>query len=229
MHKSLAQASVRVPFPAFLGERIYMHEFHKGVPLPGHMARWQDTVNAMLTDVDTDNKIFLMVDQGIVQAGSSHRRPGKHIDGYWHPGVHASHGGEPYRGHGYEPPKSRGSHSGHPRGHNSEPPTPAHRPSRPGRHMSSWGDATYREPEALILASDVVGCRAYLGEWSTTVGNGGDVDHLDVSSMQPLVMEAGRAYIGNVGLVHESIPQLRNVTRTLVRLNVQNWEPSSFR
>lgn len=60
-----------------------MQEFFKKEGLPLSMARWQPTVDAMLKDIDSDGPIYLMVDQKIVQAGVTHRRPNLHIDGYW--------------------------------------------------------------------------------------------------------------------------------------------------
>lgn len=73
----------KVEFPAFLAERVYMQEFRLETGLPAHLKRWQPTVDQMLIGVDTDEPMYLMVDQGIVKANTSHRRPGAHIDGYW--------------------------------------------------------------------------------------------------------------------------------------------------
>ena len=72
-----------VQFPAFLAERVYMREFRLETGLPEDLRRWQGTVDQMLAGVDTDSPIYLMIDQGVVKANTSHRRPGAHIDGYW--------------------------------------------------------------------------------------------------------------------------------------------------
>lgn len=74
-----------VSFPPFLGERVYMVPFTKGRPLPRALARWQDTVNAMLRQIDipASRRLYLMIDQARVVAGTPHRRPGPHIDGNW--------------------------------------------------------------------------------------------------------------------------------------------------
>lgn len=90
--KSIVQQRGPVPFAAHIGERIYMQEFHKGEPLPANLRRWAPTLDAMLDDVDTDGPLYLMIDQGVVRTGTSHRRPGVHIDGYWVPAISA-HGG----------------------------------------------------------------------------------------------------------------------------------------
>lgn len=75
-----------VTFPEFTGERIYMQPFMKvdgEVLLPSKLSRWIPTVTAMLKDIDTTQRMFLMIDQSPVEPGKSHRRPGPHIDGNW--------------------------------------------------------------------------------------------------------------------------------------------------
>ena len=93
MLNSIVQQRGAVTFPAHTGERVYMREFRKSTGLPAHLSRWQSTIDAMLDGVDTDGPIYLMIDQGVVKATSSHRRPGLHIDGYWNPAISAHGGG----------------------------------------------------------------------------------------------------------------------------------------
>ena len=83
----------KVNFPEFTGERVYMKEFYKEKGLPSELSRWQNTVDSMLEGVETDGPIYLMIDQGVVKGGTSHRRSGLHVDGYWIPGVMAHGGG----------------------------------------------------------------------------------------------------------------------------------------
>lgn len=90
--QSIVQQRGQVPFASYSGERVYMREFTKRQGLPIDLTRWQSTVDAMLDGVDADGPIYLMIDQGMVRAGSSQRRPGVHIDGYWIPSIQA-HGG----------------------------------------------------------------------------------------------------------------------------------------
>lgn len=73
----------RMTFPTNKGERIYMLPFFQRTGLPPHLSRWQRTVDQMLAGVSTDDPIYLMIDQGIVEAGSTQRRPGLHIEGNW--------------------------------------------------------------------------------------------------------------------------------------------------
>lgn len=69
--QSLMQVGGNVSFPAFTGERVHIQKFHMQEGLPPHLARWQDTVDSMLQGADTDNPIFIMIDQGHVRAATS--------------------------------------------------------------------------------------------------------------------------------------------------------------
>lgn len=222
MNISIAQERGIVPFPAYTGERIYMREFRKSDGLPRAMSRWQPTVDAMLDGIDVDGPIYLMVDQGEVRAGTAHRRPGMHIDGYWHPAVQAH--GMPSRPPGHTGYPDRGG-----RGwatHTGNPPEGRHRGDGPGRHMSGgWGGATYETREGLLLASDVMACRAMVGEYIGQPGEGGDCSHIDTRHMSEVMFRAGRVYAGNVTMLHESLPVPQACRRTVVRLNVPRWEP----
>ena len=74
-----------IPFPEFRGEKIYMVPFYQSDPLPDKLRRWQKTIDAMLKTIDAPEgeKLFFMVDESIVKAGTPQRRPGIHIDGNW--------------------------------------------------------------------------------------------------------------------------------------------------
>lgn len=198
----------RVSFPEFTGERVYMHEFTKKGGLPKHLQRWQDTVDAMLEGVTAEGPIFLMVDQAPVQACATHRRPGMHIDGIWEPGISAH---QPAPSHRTSPPPT---HRTLPR-HVTPTRLPQHFTSPPMHLMRD-------EDELLILASDVLGCAAYEGEWHDTPGVGGDCSHFDRHGLHRVDMEPGIAWAGDaMSMLHESIPVDRNCLRTVVRLNVK--------
>ncbi len=189
---SSVQQRGQVPFPAFTGERVYMREFTKAAGLPPDLRRWQDTVDAMLDGVDTSGPIFLMVDQAPVKVATTQRRPGLHVDGYWHPALQA-HGG--------------GSHGGH-------------RVSAAGHGHIHAGSAD----EALILASNALGCAAYVGCFDGQPGDGGDCAHIDASGLLRVDMEPGRAWAGHtLHMLHEALPVRRDCLRTVVRLNVRGW------
>lgn len=193
--KSNIQIGSTVSFPAWTGERIYMQEFHKNAPLPVQYARWQSTVDQMLGGIDTNGPVYLMVDQALVKGGQPHRRPGVHVDGHW---VINAHGG-----------------SGHGSRHGPVP-YPRHQPGPLHQGSSAQG-------EALVLASDVEACAAYVGEYERDFvadWRGGDCSDLDLSQLNRVDLYPNHVYIGDVFTLHESLPVQHDCRRTLVRLNV---------
>ncbi len=227
--KSIVEERGVVAFPEFSADRIYMREFRKADGLPFDLARWQPTVDAMLDGVDVDGPIYLMVDQGIVRAGMTHRRPGLHIDGYWVPAKQAHHGNSGghnstprrrdtgghrgYESHSYTPPRDTGGHSGGGGGRHAS-----------GGH-SGWINAKYEEHEGILLASSVTAARAFAGDFSGAPGEGGDCAHVSTEGLIEVPMRAGRIYAGNVTMLHESLPVDCACLRTVVRLNVPGWTP----
>jgi len=82
------------------------------------------------------------------------------------------------------------------------------------------------EPEALILATDVMASYAYIGEYNDIPRSGGDCSHIDVSGMLCADIEPGRVWAGHtLTFLHEAIPVMTDCKRTLVRLNVPGWIP----
>ena len=201
MVRSELFAGAAVPFPSFTGERVYMREIALGAALPADLARWQSTVDAMTRGILATGPAFLMIDQTEVSAGQTHRRPGLHVDGYWHP-VMSRHGNQPAPGGGHNPA-----------------PAP-----RPGHVFAHSGHCPSGAREALIIASDVEGCEAYEGEWDGVAGAGGDCSAVRVARLRRQRMCAGVAWIGETGaLLHSAIPLSARNLRTVVRINVQGW------
>jgi hypothetical protein len=198
-YKSIIERRGLVFFPEFTGERVYMRPFLKEKGLPKDLSRWQGTVNQMLDGIETDKPIYIMIDQTKVKKKNPHRRPGVHIDGYWSPG----------NGHRVDIHRPGG------RGHSSH---------RGGSHCG-WADADFKEPEAIILASNIPGCKGYTGVFEGPIGEGGDCEAIDLSRTTPFVMRPNIVYAGNVCCLHESIPMDEERERTLVRLNVPGWTP----
>lgn len=83
--QSIVQQRGNVTFPEFMGDRHHMRAFFKDDGLPSDLARWQPTVDAMLDGVETNGPVYIMVDEGVVKAGTTHRRPRMHLDGFWIP------------------------------------------------------------------------------------------------------------------------------------------------
>lgn len=96
---------------------------------------------------------------------------------------------------------------------------------RPGPHIDgNWSEdknAEFNPNELLILASDVEGCVAYLGDYqSSQVKEGGDCSSIDLGSMTRTRLKAGYAYVATVATIHESLPIKHTCQRTLVRINI---------
>lgn len=190
-----------VHFPEWQGERVYMVPFKQSKGLPVTLSRWQDTVDEMLDGIKTDKDIYLMIDQGIVKAGQTHRRPGPHIDGYWMPGV----------GHGHINPKFAG-HDNPYRGHGIPK-------EGPGRHGAPSHFHDKGRNELILLASNITGAKAYLGDYDGEFGSGGECN-FDLGGMRTINMLGGVSWIGDIYTIHESLPHEEDGLRTLVRLNV---------
>jgi hypothetical protein len=83
--KSIVKQGSKVVFPKFTKERVYMIPFTKESGLQDQYSRWNNTAQDMLDGIDVDGIMYFMADQGEVQAGSTHRRGGAHIDGNYGP------------------------------------------------------------------------------------------------------------------------------------------------
>ena len=207
MRTSAIEARGPVMFPEFTGERVYMRAFTRASGLPADLARWRPTVAAMLDGVKTDGQIFIMIDQSIVKARTTQRRPGIHVDGAWDVklGRHDNGGG----------------------GHRQVPPPDD--TSRPDWRLPSRHEMRDLGKQAIILATDVFASYAYTGDYPELPNADGSFDSLDRSNLEPValwphVVWAGDAY----RLLHESTEVPRTVHRTLVRLNVSGWLPKSM-
>ncbi len=193
-----------VKFPAFKGEQHYMVPFTKQDGLPKHLLHWQDSVDAMLSTIDTTGTIYFMADQKYVKANNMHRRGGLHVDGFWHAGV-SVHG--------------PGRHGG---GHLPAPTRPGRH--EPARHLGVSMHSTYGKvgkEELIVLASNVTGCRAALGDYEEVHWNGGSYEHLNIADFDGVYLTPNKTFYGDTGsLLHESVPLHKDSLRTVIRLNV---------
>lgn len=197
-------------------EKHYMIPFHADKGLPSELFHWQPFVDVMLSGIHTEDVIYLMVDQDFVKAGTPHRRPGVHIDGYWHPNdmgaAFADAPGMHRPRHGYDPPPAHGPrHIA--RGWDPYPPTHS------SRSNGDWNNPDFSKDEAIILMTNIQAARGYAGDWDGFIGDGGDCSKVDVSLLDPIDFETNRAYIGNVSMLHQSLPVPVDCERTVIRLN----------
>jgi len=76
------------------------------------------------------------------------------------------------------------------------------------------------EKGGIILASDCVGTKAYTGKFEGEPEEGGDCSLLNLNDANALILEPNTAYIGNVTMVHESMPSPITQKRIFVRLTM---------
>lgn len=177
-------------FPSNRGERIYQLPFFKNEKLPKEYQRWQTTVDRLLHGVDCDGEMYLMVDQGKIRKGDCQRRPGVHVDGHWDKTLSMHHPGHRLTARGWD----TGGGSG----------------------WNNFDDTR----GGIILASDVLGSKAYLGEFEGKIKDGGDCSEISTEGLSQLLLQPYVGYLGNVTLLHESIPVDRDCKRTLVRITL---------
>ena len=72
-------------FPEFTGTRIMMMPFHSHEPeasLPESLQQYRELVRSLVERVHIRSGVaYLTIDEAVVPAGESHRRPGLHVDG----------------------------------------------------------------------------------------------------------------------------------------------------
>ena len=215
-YKSQIKEIGEVTFPEFKAERVYMVPFFQKEGLPKELKRWQKTVDQMLKGITTEQPIYLMIDQTFVPAGTTQRRPGLHVDGYWL-AEDSTHGNG---GNGHGSKKNTGSHGSHggkklAKGRHGQ--GGGHKPKK---GEGSWETADFDYPEALILASNVTASRGFEGTFKGPIKDMGACEHISTEGLKEVVLEANKAYAGNVTFLHESLPVKEDCYRTLVRLNV---------
>lgn len=202
-----------VPLAAYAGERVYMQPFMQKEGLPKNLTRWQNTVDAMLDGIETSLPIYLMIDQGIVEPNTYHRRGGLHVDGFW------------CAGHGHDRHNRISTHGG---GHGPSHGGGGHRPMKDRHDQSGKSHLGSGNKETLLLVSNRVGCVGYEGTFEHPEWKMGDRSAIDVSKFKKVVFEPHRVYGGDtMSMLHESIPIGQKCERTVVRLNVPGvslWE-----
>ncbi len=217
MFSSIIQERGAVSFPGFNAEKHYMIPFFKKYGLPKHLSHWQDTVDDMLDGIDTNRPIYFMADQAFVKAGTAHRRPGVHVDGYWDSTFVYEPNPPQWRlyGHG-----GGGRHQGVP----THKLSPGHWKGvgthRRWERSAAWGVVDFSYPEAMLLASNVSASAAYIGEYDgKLISEGGDARVVPLGDLAVQHLGSHLCHAGTVGTLHESLPLNQDAYRTMVRLN----------
>lgn len=150
--------------------------------------------------------VYLTVDQKVVAANKTHRRPGLHVDGYPHTEADRRLQGYITRGAG-------GIWAGY-------------------AHGGSWGgggglgggnkDLYWWDGTGLLTVSNVEGCKAWNQSFKGEPKFEGDCEHLreECKEENATLLKANTLYWMSPSCVHESIPMQVDTIRTFVRVSL---------
>lgn len=225
-----------IVLPGFSGIRILMMPFwleDVAGTLPDFLSGWERSIQELVDLAPCQSGVaYLTIDEAVVQAGTTHRRPGLHVDGW----RDDSEGLECSGGGWGSPSGSSGGFWGGPEYPIAEdppaakfPPPSDPKPPRPPRRREN----IVREIDlsGWLTISSIVGCRAWNQAFTGEPRKFGDCEHLrsQFAEENAIVLEPGTAYHLNSLAVHESLPQRETAARQFVRLSMPSaagW-PSS--
>ena len=169
----------------------YMHVFDLAAPRmrPG-FEDYLGPVEALCAAAGaTKGTAYMTVDEKVVRAGWSQRRPGPHIDGVFIPDRLHRDG------------KTMGDWGGGGGGWNHS--------------CNDIGVGAVRRMP-VIVASSVVGCRVWRGMFDGEPSEDGDLSHLTLDEGE--IVQPGIGYLLSPDCVHESMIQRAAVQRTFLRI-----------
>lgn len=203
-----------VTFPTFNNVRIMMMPIVIGDPLPVSLAQYDELMSKLvLVSGEHVGKVgYLTIDEKVVPAGESHRRPGLHVDS-----VGEVTGDEMARLREENKRLEQALRNAQA----AERSALASRTIYVDRPVASYGS---REHGMLLVAS-APGCNLYDGLVDGLPGSDGDCEHLRPLLPTPEPMQANTVYWVGGMCVHESLPQERTTPRQLVRLSYPNDGP----
>lgn len=177
-----------VNFPNYQGRQKYMHSFDLENPVMADGFEDYETIVKNLCEAAGAKHgiAHMTVDEKIVEAGMSQRRPKPHVDGCFYPTLSSWGGG----GGGWNHYCNNINGEG------------------PLRRMP------------VIVAADVVGCRAWRGEFNAMPAHDGDLSHLDLGNGE--ILNANRGYLLSADCIHESMIMPERVRRMFLRIALPN-------
>jgi hypothetical protein len=190
---------VRLPYA---GRQRYMRDFDLADPrMEDGFEDYLAPVLALCRAAGAASGIAHMtVDEKVVRAGASQRRPRPHVDGRFVRGLTTS--GWSHSSWSHDKPAPRPGPD--PKPDHDDPREPAPRPMR----------------MAVIVASSVAGCRAWRGRFEGEPASDGDLSHIADRLGEGEVLPPGRGYLLSPDCVHESMTlhETRDVERTFLRI-----------
>lgn len=217
-----------VQLPAWSGRQLHMRRFDASAPvMPDGYEDYLRVVESLCERAGHSGIAYLTVDEKIVRAGQSQRRPGAHVDGTWIPDLFAhgqpSSGGHIQPGTGGHPQPTGGGH-----GQPSRP-TQGHyqpdrgggghgQPNRPSRGHLHGADIP---PQSIIVAASVPGCLVYPGTFDGTPMDDGDLEHIRPQLGDGLMLPAGQGFLLSPDCIHESVRFQADTKRTFLRIALE--------
>ena len=184
----------------YAGRQYYMHGFDLSKPtVPKGFEDYLQTVKELCEAAGAYiGKAFLTVDEKVIPAGMSQRKPGPHVDGCFMEHMNSWGGG----GSGW-----------------SASPTPG------WVATPSWNHTCNAVPFArmpVIVASDVALCKAWEGVFDATPTSGhptlfdGDLSHVELG--EGTILPANVGYLLSPDCIHESMKVDVDTRRTFIRI-----------
>lgn len=176
--------------------------------LNGIHAILRPTIGQMLKELQLrEGRAYLTIDAKEVQAGTSQRRPGAHIDGNFlddlylkelrrtDPGGWTTGGGNGWKvGEGGNVLTSE-------------------------QHKQSYRSDT----GGMLIMSTYPACKGWNGVFNSEPGIGGDCAHVNLN--EGFILKPNTVYYGNSQFIHESLPVDKNVFRVMVRVTLPTNYP----
>lgn len=180
-----------VVLPPYQGRRHYMHTFNLDAPVMAH--GFEDYLEAVIALCRAAGAVtglaHMTVDEKLVRAGMSQRRPKPHVDGVFYPDRLHRDG------------KTIGDWGGGGGGWN--------------HYCNDVGVGPLRRMPVIVAAS-AVGCRVWRGMFDAAPTKDGDLSHLRLDEGE--LVPANVGYLLSPDCVHESLVQRRPVHRTFLRI-----------
>lgn len=233
----------QVRFPAYAGRQQYMHKFDPHAPtMPAGMEEYIPMISFLTWEAEVTDPVFVTIDEKIIQPGMSQRRPGPHVDGCFREEKPKVERVEPRisdilpekfdgqtldedRDATVEDLRGKGIFKGMP-DHEID-----HFLNGPyGFNGGGWGHASYgsgwnhhcnavpfkRMP--VIVASTVVGCRAWYGQFDAEPRNDGDLSHIWEQLGEGTILPANEAFLLSPDCIHESMIFNSPTQRQFIRI-----------
>ena len=235
MFESLAHKIGTFEFPKFTGLRIMMmpFDFTDYNSLDEQQLRgWKKTVVEILrthAPIIHGRIGYLTIDEALVAAGTTHRRPGLHVDGGYAYGGSPSYGGNSssYGGNPSYGGSSSSSYGGSP----SYGGGSSHRDSAPygGYSRVTYGGGSVYggsiHQGGMILAANTIGTKMYPQIFQGNPGPQGDCEHLRAECAAGTIMGDQEAWWCNSLCVHEGLPVPEDTKRQILRISTPSFAP----